>query len=189
MAAKKKAAKKKVGGARRGALAKPTKDETVEVDSGAAAPLLAGNMPPIKDILYHMDQIAGYEAKAKTAGMAVKKAKDAAKAAGIDMKAIAEAKGLNGMDPLDMATYFRQLQAVMREKGMPIQIGLFEPFVVVVLPAVVVTGVPVDTAVHEFATMNQRSAVNMTVTWGAAVPAFCAVAQVTGTWAAAFCAE
>ena len=63
------------------------------------------------------------------------------------------------------------------------------PFVVVVLPAVVVTGVLVETAVPENATMTQRKAENMTVTCGAVVPAFCAAAHVTGGFSAAFCAE
>lgn len=132
MASKKKVAKKaaskpKAGSSRRRQAAKPTKAETVEVSGPESAPLLAGNMPPVKDILYHMEQIAGYQAKAKTASMAVTKAKNAAKAAGIDLKAISEAQGLIGMDPLDMATYFRQMQVVMHEKGMPVQIALFEP--------------------------------------------------------------
>jgi hypothetical protein len=135
MAAKKKvtarkgAKSKSVGSARKGRAAKPTKAETVEVSGGETGvpPLLAGNMPPIKDLIYHMEQIAGYQAKAKTASMAVTKAKNAAKAAGVDLKSIAEGQGLIGMDPLDMATYFRQLQAIMVEKGMPVQIQLFEP--------------------------------------------------------------
>ena len=128
MAAKKKAAvKKKAGSSPRRRAAKPTKAEKVDVSSSETPPLLAGNMPPIKDLLYHMEQISGYQAKAKTASMAVTKAKNAAKASGIDLKSIAEAHQLNGMDPLDMATYFRQLQAIMTEKGMPVQIALFEP--------------------------------------------------------------
>lgn len=110
--------------------AKPTKAEKVEVSAPGkdptVPPLLAGNMPPIKDILYHLEQIAGYQAKAKTASMAVTKAKNAAKEAGVDLKSLAEGQGLIGMDPLNMATYFRQLQAIMREKGLPIQIQLFE---------------------------------------------------------------
>lgn len=134
MAAKKKAAappKKKAkagGGSRRRAL-KPTKSETVEVSGvdPSVPPLLAGNMPPVKDILYHLEQIAGYQAKAKTASMAVTKAKNAAKEAGVDLKALSESQALIGMDPLDMATFFRQLQVVMQEKGMPVQISLFEP--------------------------------------------------------------
>jgi len=129
--AKKKSAGKKVGSARKGKAAKPTKADTVQTTGGdgdgGVPPLLAGNMPPIKDLLYHLEQIAGYQAKAKTASMAVTKAKNAAKAAGVDLKSLSETQGLIGMDPLDMATYFRQLQALMKEKGMPIQIQLFEP--------------------------------------------------------------
>jgi hypothetical protein len=134
MAARKKvkaSTKRKVGSARKGAKARPTKAETVQTTGGEGAAavesLFGGNMPPVKDLVYHLDQIAGYEAKAKTASMAVKKAKDAAKSAGIDLKSLAETKALNGMDPLDMATYFRQLQVLMREKGMPVQLSLYEP--------------------------------------------------------------
>ena len=131
MAAKKKAVAKKAakGGVSRRRAAKPTKAETVEVSApgDGTAPLLAGNMPPIRDLVYHLDQIAGYQAKAKTASMAVTKAKNAAKEAGVDLKALSQTQGLIGLDPLDMATYFRQLQVLMREKGMPVQIQLFEP--------------------------------------------------------------
>ena len=60
----------------------------------------------------------------------------------------------NSQPVLPKAQPARQIAAVA-------PVVTFEPFVVVVLPAVVVTGVPVDTAVPEFATMNQRSAVNI----------------------------
>lgn len=120
--------KKKIGSARKGSRVKQTAAEKTQTPGdGGIPPLLAGNMPPIKDLLYHLEQIAGYQAKAKTASMAVTKAKNAAKSAGVDLKALSESQGLIGMDPLDMATYFRQLQAIMQEKGMPIQLQLYEP--------------------------------------------------------------
>lgn len=126
MAAKKKTAlKKKVGSARRGKSAKQTKGETVEVNP--AQGLLIGNMPPVKDLLYHADQIAGYQAKAKTAQGHVTAAKKRAREAGVDLNSIATALGYERTEPLELATHLRQLAALMAEKGMPVQIQLFEP--------------------------------------------------------------
>lgn len=133
MAAKKKKAaaapKRKKGGGSRRRAAKPTKDETVEVSGveAGSAPLLAGNLPPTKDLLYHLGQIKGYQDAAKTASGRVTAAKKAAKEAGVDMQAVALAMGFSRSDPLDLATVLKQLQVYMREGGMPVQIGLFEP--------------------------------------------------------------
>jgi hypothetical protein len=127
MAAKKKVVKKKVGSARKGRAAKPTKEETVEVATGEAAPLLAGNMPPKKDLLYHLNQIKGYQDAAKTAAGRVTAAKKSAKEAGVDMQAVALALGFKRSDPLDIATMLKQLQVFMREDGTPVQLSLYEP--------------------------------------------------------------
>lgn len=118
----KKVAVKNGGGSRR--KAKPdTKEETVEVNNMS---LLLGNMPPIKDIMYHLDQIAGYQDKARTASAKVTDAKKKAKEAGVDLKSISDGIGLERVDALDLATYFRQLQVIMRERGLPIQLSLYE---------------------------------------------------------------
>ena len=131
MAAKKKAAVKKAAkksGPRRRA-ANPTKDETVEVTGGetGSAPLLAGNMPPTKDLMYHVGQIKGYQDAAKTASGRVTAAKKAAKEAGVDLTAIALHLGFKRTDALDLATLLRQLSAMMREDGLPVQLSLYEP--------------------------------------------------------------
>lgn len=117
---KAKKAVKKGGGSR---AAKETKEEQVEQTMS----LLLGNMPPIKDVLYHLDTIKGLQDRVKTAQGKVTDAKKKAKEAGIDLKSIAEGMGMERMDGLDLATYLRQLQAIMREKGMPVQMSLYEP--------------------------------------------------------------
>lgn len=104
---------------------KATKDETVEVNG--AQGLLLGNMPPIKDLKYHLGQIKGYQDAAKTASGRVTAAKKAAKEAGVDLQAISLAMGFKRSDALDLATMLRQLQALMAEEGTPVQISLFEP--------------------------------------------------------------
>lgn len=120
MAAKKKAVKK----ASSKRAAKETVDEKVEV---ATASLLSGNMPKIRDLTYHMGQIAGYQDKARTASAKVTEAKKKAKEAGVDVGAIMEIISMKREDPLEIATRFRQLAALMAEEGMPVQIKLFEP--------------------------------------------------------------
>ncbi len=123
MAGKKKSkAPLKKGGGRR--AAKEAKDEQVEV---AVQSLLTGNMPKIRDLQYHMAQIAGYQDKARTASARVTEAKKKAKESGIDVGAIMEVLSMKREDPLDIATRFRQLAALMAEEGLPIQIQLFEP--------------------------------------------------------------
>lgn len=126
MAAKKKtaAAKKPRGGGGGRRAKEPTKDEQVEV---ASKSLLTGNMPKIKDLNYHMAQIAGYIDKSRTAAKRVTEAKASAKEAGVDLAAIMEILSMKRADPLDVATHFRQLAALMQEEGMPVQIQLFEP--------------------------------------------------------------
>lgn len=119
------AAKKKAAGKTPKRKAKPTKDETVEVDNSMS--LLLGNMPPVRDILYHLDTIKGLQDRAKTASGKVSDAKKKAKEAGIDLAAISMTMGFERMDSLELATQLRQLQVLMREKGMPVQLGLYEP--------------------------------------------------------------
>lgn len=131
MAVKKKApsTKRKLGSARKGKAAKPTKSETVDVKVGGQPieSLLIGNMPPIKDLLYHAQQIAGYQARAKRAQGLVTDAKNKAKEAGCDLNALSLAMGFEKMDPLELATILRQTAAVMQAKDMPIQMQLLEP--------------------------------------------------------------
>lgn len=102
-----------------------TKAEQVEVKT-AAESLLIGNMPKIKDLSYHMGQIAGYIDKSRTAAKRVTEAKASAKEAGCDVAAIMDILSMKRADPLETATYFRQLAAMMQEEGTPIQIQLFE---------------------------------------------------------------
>jgi hypothetical protein len=113
---------KRGGGKKR--AAKETQDEQVEV---AVQSLLTGNMPKIRDLQYHMSQIAGYQDKARSASARVTEAKKKAKEAGVDVGAIMEVLAMKREDPLDVATRLRQLAALMSEEGLPVQIQLFEP--------------------------------------------------------------
>ena len=105
----------------------PKPGKTEEVDTSTGPQLLLGNMPPIRDLIYHLDNIAGWQAKAKTAQGKVTDAKKKAREAGVDLSAIALTMGFERMDPLDMATQLRQLQSLMNERGLPVQMQLYEP--------------------------------------------------------------
>lgn len=120
--------KSRRGGGSRRSRAKPTKDEKVEVSGvdPTVPPLLAGNMPPTKDLLYHLNQIKGYMDAAKTASGRVTAAKKSAKEAGVDLQAVSLALGFKRADPLDIATLLKQLSVYMREDGSPVQMALFE---------------------------------------------------------------
>lgn len=108
------------------AAMKPTKEETTEVSTGLSL-LLGHNDPPSKDLLYHMDTIAGLQTKAKSAAGKVSEAKKKAKEAGVDMNAVAlTLKALN-MDVIDLASMLRQQAILFRERGMPVQLSLYEP--------------------------------------------------------------
>jgi hypothetical protein len=117
----KKASKPKKTGKK---AAKPSKDEEVETVNLS---LLSGNQPPTKDLMYHVDNIAGWMDKASTAQGKVSDAKKKAKEAGVDVAAIMSFLKFQRMDPLDMAAQLRQLATMAAEAGLPVQISLFEP--------------------------------------------------------------
>lgn len=119
------AAKKKAAGKTPKRKAKPTKDETVEVDNSMS--LLLGNMPPSRDLIYHMDTIAGLIDKARTAAAKVTEAKKRAKEAGVDVVAIMDVMKEERIDALELATRLRQKAALYRERGLPVQLALYEP--------------------------------------------------------------
>lgn len=125
---KNKAVKKKSAGPRRRA-AKPTKDEQVEVSGPdiGVPPLLAGNLPPIKDLIYYNDTLAGLQDRARTASGKVSDWKKKMREDGVDVKSVTDFLGLERLDPLELATYLRQLQALASAKGLPVQMQLFEP--------------------------------------------------------------
>lgn len=125
MAPKQKAAApKKRGGGRK--PAKETKDETVEVSTGLSL-LMGDNGPPNKDLIYHLEQISGYIAKAKAAGAKVTEAKKRAKEANVDVPGIMQMLAEEKMDPLELATRLKQKAKLYAERGMPVQMSLYEP--------------------------------------------------------------
>lgn len=89
----------------------PTAEEVVDTSTGPQ--LLLGNMPPVKDLIYHLETIAGWQAKARTAQGKVSDAKKKAKEAGVDVTAITRMMGYERMDVLDLATELRQLSTLM----------------------------------------------------------------------------
>lgn len=159
MAPKKKAIVK-TGSRRKKAETKAEKVETSVKEAGAL-PLLAGNMPPIKDLLYHLETIAGYQAKAAFAAGKVSEAKKKAKDAGVDLKSISLTMGFEKLDALDLATLLRQLQALMNENGLPVQIQLFEPSF----------GTPEEMAAHEGWTAGKAGRTPDTQRWIEGTPA------------------
>lgn len=121
MAAKKKALAKPKSSSRR--AAKETKDEEVEVGIQS---LLTGNMPKVRDLSYHLQTIAGLIDRARTAAAKVTEAKKKAKESGVDVSAIMEIMSMKRADPLEIATKYRQMAALMQEEGMPVQLSLYE---------------------------------------------------------------
>jgi len=105
----------------------PKESKSEGVDTSTGPQLLLGNMPPVKDLIYHLETIAGWQAKAKTAKGRVTDAKKKAREVGVDLNAIAQAMGFERMDPLELATQLRQLQVLMAERGLPVQMSLYEP--------------------------------------------------------------
>ncbi len=120
MAAKAKKPAKK-GGKK---AAAPTKEETTEQ---VMSLLMGDNMPPTKDINYHYDTILGLMDKASLAQSKVSDAKKKAKDAGVDVQALMNVKKALKADPLDLAHRLRQEAMLLREKGSPIQMQLYEP--------------------------------------------------------------
>lgn len=125
MAPKKKLVKR-AGGRRKKA---ETQEEKVDVKIGGneIESLLIGNMPKVRDLMYHMDTIAGWMDKARTAQGKVSDAKKKAKEAGVDVAAIMTVMKMRRMDPMELATELRQQAALMAECDLPIQLSLMEP--------------------------------------------------------------
>lgn len=120
----KSAPKKSKGSSRKGAAAKPTKDETVNVMVGS---LLAGdNQPATRDLEYHYLTILGLMDKARTASAKVGDAKKKARESNVDVSNLMDVMKMTRMDPLELASKMRQQSALMRKLGLPVQTSLFE---------------------------------------------------------------
>lgn len=103
----------------------PTKDETVE--TGVMSLLMGDNAPPLKDLNYHYNTILGLMDKAASAQTKVSDAKKKAKEANVDVAALMNVRKALKMDPLDLAHRLRQEAALLRDKGSPVQMQLYEP--------------------------------------------------------------
>lgn len=115
--AKKKAAVKKA--------AKPANGTFVKSSEGVQ--LLLGNMMGEKDRAYYVDTYLKLLAKHQKTGSDLSDFGKKAKEAGVDMPAMKAVLKLEKTDPLDLASTLKQMAAFGKDRGLPIQIQLFEP--------------------------------------------------------------
>lgn len=119
MAPKKKAAKTSKR------AAKATKEETVDVSTGVQ--LLLGNMIGEKDRSYYYQTYLNLLAKKAHIGSQIQEFGKKAKEAGVDMAALKLVISMEKWESLDLATYLKQLAANMRDRGLPLQMNLYQP--------------------------------------------------------------
>lgn len=112
----------KTGGKR---PAKETKAEKVETSTGVQ--LLLGNMLAQKDREYYVTTYLGLKGKCDKANSDLSEFGKKAKEAGVDMKAMKQVLGLEKQDALDVASFLKQMAAFAKDRGLPVQIQLFEP--------------------------------------------------------------
>jgi hypothetical protein len=122
-AAKKPAAKKSKGSSRRRAA--PTKEETVETSTGVQ--LLLGNMPSDKDALSNLEILMNLIDRSHSAAARVTDHKKKMREMGFDITGMTNTIRLMRLDPIDLAAELKEQQRLMRLKGLPVQMALFEP--------------------------------------------------------------
>lgn len=118
------AAKKKKAVKSTKRAAKPTKAERVETSEGVQ--LLLGNMMEQKDREYYVETFLKLKAKADTANSHVRDFRKKAKEAGVNMKAMTDTLSMERLDPQEVADYLRQQMMFFRDRGMPVQLALYE---------------------------------------------------------------
>lgn len=126
MAAKKKVAKKPKGGGARRKPAKLTRADKVDVNNDGVQ-LLLGNMIAEKDREYYCTTYLGLMAKKAHIGSQIQEFGKKCKEAGVDLPAMKLALSMEKWDPLELATYLKQQAAFMRDRGLPVQLALYEP--------------------------------------------------------------
>lgn len=105
--------------------AKETKAEQVETSTGVQ--LLLGNMMGQKDREYYVHTYLGLKGKCDKANADLSEFGKKAKEAGVDMKAMKQVLNMEKLDALDVASFLKQLAAFGKDRGLPVQIQLFEP--------------------------------------------------------------
>jgi uncharacterized protein (UPF0335 family) len=105
--------------------AKETKAETVETSTGVQ--LLLGNMMAQKDREYYVNTYLGLKGKCDKANSDLSEFGKKAKEAGVDMKAMKQVLGMEKLDAIDVADFLKQMAAFARDRGLPVQIQLFQP--------------------------------------------------------------
>lgn len=104
--------------------AKETKAETVEASQGVQ--LLLGNMMEQKDREYYIETFLKLKDKLNTASSHVREFRKKAKEAGVNMKAMTDTLSMERLDPIDVADYLKQQMLFFRDRGMPVQLALYE---------------------------------------------------------------
>ena len=105
--------------------AKPTKVEKVQTSEGVQ--LLLGNIMAQKDREYYAVTFLALKAKADTANSHVRDFRKKAKEAGVNMQALTDTLAMERLDPLEVADYLKQQMMFFRDRGMPVQLALYEP--------------------------------------------------------------
>lgn len=99
----------------------------VSIDTSKGVQLLLGNMMEEKDRAYYVETYLKLKAKLDTAASHVRDFRKKAKEAGVNMQALTDTLSMERMDPLEVADYLKQQMMFFRDRGMPVQIALFEP--------------------------------------------------------------
>jgi len=123
---KKSAAPKKAKRSRGRRKAKETKAETVEVSNGVQLLLGIGNGPQDEELVRDFELLMNLMAKSATAAGRVSEQKSKMKDKGIDVKAVMNTMRLERLAPEDLARELQQQQRLMKARGLPIQVELFE---------------------------------------------------------------
>lgn len=107
---------------RRRQSAEDIEQQAVEVVASPELP----NMPSERDLEHHLQNIKGWKDKAATAQKHLSDARKKAREAGISIKAIMVYLGYERADTLDVATELGQLSILMRRRGHPVQMQLYD---------------------------------------------------------------
>lgn len=117
--------------AKKKASRKPRRTETEvsheTVESSQSVQLLLGNMMEQKDRAYYMETWLKLKAKADTATSHLRDFRKKAKEAGVNVQAMTDTLKMERLDPLEVADYLKQQMMFFRDRGMPVQLSLYEP--------------------------------------------------------------
>lgn len=116
---------KKIGSARKGARARSTKPDQVEVKVGVSKTLLS-NLPDDEAALRQYELLNDLKAKSKRAADKVSKQKKSMKESGYDVEAFERTASYERYTPEELGAHLSELVRLARLRGLPIQMKLFE---------------------------------------------------------------